>query len=243
MYNIKIWDLGEVVEVQKYHHGNYGAPGKKRTPKKKPTPEEVKKVNERHKARKVWRLILANFKKGDWHLILRYKDKPDPVEAKKHLRDFLRDMRMTYKKAGVPFKYIAVTEIGKKGGVHHHLVIEDRPITREAVKQCWKSGSTFWADLYESDDNYQTLAEYLVKRQTKEDVPGCSYSTSRNLIVPKPRVVKRPAKGWREEPKPRKGWYIVKDSLVNGINPVTGTPYQRYLMKRITKERGEPGGG
>ena len=33
MYNIKIWDLGEVVEVQKYHHGNYGAPGKKRTPK------------------------------------------------------------------------------------------------------------------------------------------------------------------------------------------------------------------
>lgn len=240
-YKIKIYDLGDVVEVQKYHGGNYGAPGKKRQPKTRDTPEDVKKVNARQRARKVWRLILANFRKGDWHLILRYREKPE--DPKRELQGFLKRMRRDCKKAGIPFKYIAVTEIGRHGGAHHHLVIEDFPRVQSLVKRNWEEGSTFWADLYESEDNFEKLAEYLVKKTTKENVPGCSYSTSKNLIIPKPRVEKRQAREWRETPKPKKGFYIVKDSIVNGINPVTGTPYQRYLMKRITKERGDPGGG
>lgn len=42
---------------------------------------------------------------------------------------------------------------------------------------------------------------------------------------------------WQREPKPEKGWYIIKDSIVNGINPVTGYPYQHYTMRKV-----EPGG-
>lgn len=239
-YRVKIWDMGDVVEVQKYHSGNYGAPGKKRQPKSRDTPEDVKRVNERQKVRKVWRLILANFKRGDWHLILRYRDKP--MEPKRTLQRFLGKMRRECKKRGIPFKYIAVTEIGKRGGVHHHMVIEDLPGIQDMVKKSWEEGSTYWADLYESEDSFETLAEYLVKKTTKEEIPGCSYSTSKNLIIPKPRVEKRPARTWRENPKPKKGFYIVKDSLVNGINPITGAPYQRYVMKRI-RGRGDPDGG
>ena len=239
MYNIKIWDLGDTMEIQKYHRGNYGAPGQKRQPKSRDTPEDVKKVNERQKVRKVWRLIMVNFRPGDWHLILRYKEKPDPEEAKENLRRFLSGMRKECKKKGIPFKYIAITEIGKRGGVHHHLVIQNLNGVQDMVRRCWGSGSTFWADLYESEDGFEKLADYLVKKETKENVPGCSYSTSRNLIIPKPRIERRHARNWNPIPKPKKGWYIVKDSLVNGINPITGAPYQRYVMKRI-RGRGDP---
>lgn len=241
MYKVKIYELGDVVDISKYYPGNYGAPGQKREKKQKPTPEDVKKVNERRKARKVWRLILANFREGDWHLILRYRgENPDPREAKEKLKRFLGSVRKDCKKKGVPFKYIAVTEIGKRGGVHHHLVIEDIPGIQEIVKNRWKEGSTFWADLYESEDSFMKLAEYLVKKESKEKVPGCSYSTSKNLIIPKPRIETRQARQWREEPKPKKGYYIVKDSLVNGVDSVTGKPFQRYTMKRLPKGRGGP---
>lgn len=39
----------------------------------------------------------------------------DHKEAKRHLRKFLNGMRETYRKAGIPFKWIAVTERGRKG--------------------------------------------------------------------------------------------------------------------------------
>lgn len=233
MYKIKIWDLGDTMEIQKYKHGNYGAPGKKRRPKNRDTPEDVRKINERNKARKVWRLMMVNFRPGDWHLILRYREKPTPEEAKEHLRKFLQSMYGRYKRKKIPFKYIAVTEIGKRGGVHHHLIIENHEGVQEMVRQSWKHGSDFWSRMYDSEEGFMDLAEYIVKKSTKEDVPGCSYSTSKNLIIPKPRIIRRRSREWREDPRPKRGWYIVKDSLVNGINPVTGTPYQRYIMKKI----------
>ena len=40
-------------------------------------------------------------------------------------------------------------------------------------------------------------------------------------------------KRWPEDPKPKKGYFIIKDSVYNGINPVTQYPYQHYTMQRI----------
>jgi hypothetical protein len=41
---------------------------------------------------------------------------------------------------------------------------------------------------------------------------------------------------WPEEPKPKKGYEIDKNSIVNGINPVTGYPWQHYTMRKIRGE-------
>ena len=76
MYTKVTYDLGEVKEIQKYIPGNYGAPGCPRERKRKRTPEEIKRQNERNKRRKVQRLIMANFGEGDLHVTLTYaKDK------------------------------------------------------------------------------------------------------------------------------------------------------------------------
>ena len=77
------------------------------------------------------------------------------------------------------------------------------------------------------------------KKETKEESRGCSYSRSRNLAVPRAEKETIYSRRWRQEPKPEKGWYIVSDSVVNGINPVTGYPYQHYMMVKIPEGGGK----
>lgn len=244
IYRKIVYDMGVIRQIENYRPGNYGAPGEKRGKKQKRTPEDVRRQNERNRWRRIQRLILTNFKEGDWHLILKYRpgERPeDYLTAKAHRKKFLDKMRETYKKAGIPFKWIAVTERGKKGQVlHHHLVIED--IRREGidtvqlVKRLWPYGNEFFVSLYE-DGEYEKLAEYIVKAETKEEGGWCTYSRSRNLVPPKKTVETVRRRSWRDPPVAPRGWYIVKDSIYNGLNPVTGYPYQHYTMKKLIKTR------
>ena len=239
LYIVNEYDMGEVIDIEKHYPGNYGAPGMPRCKKKKRTPEQIEQQNQRNREKYLQRLILANFSPGDWHLILNYrpKDRPTYNDGRKQVKKFLADMRKAYKKAGYEFKYVYITERGKKGqAVHHHLVIQDIDApgirTTKLVKQLWQYGNTIWVDLYE-DGEYKNLAEYIVKKETKEECGWASYSRSRNLIKPKLTRKKLRRKKWPEDPKPKKGFYIIKGSILNGINPVTGYPYQHYSMRRI----------
>lgn len=251
IYRKVIYDMGVIRQIEKSFPANYGAPGEKREKKQKRTPEDVRRQNERNRWKRVQRIILANFHEGDWHLILKYTKGTNPEdykEAKKHLKKFIEKMRAAYKKAGVPFKWIAVTERGKKGKIlHHHLIIEDIEEdgirTVDLVKQIWRHGGQFFSSLYE-DGDYEQLAEYIVKSETKEECGWCTYSRSRNLIVPQAKVEIVRRRKWKNPPAAPKGWYVVKDSIWNGINPVTGYPVQHYTLKKLidTKGRGKGGG-
>lgn len=86
VYRKVIYDMGVVRQIKKYKRGNYGAPGREEGKKKKPTPEDVRRQNERNRRRKVQRLILMNFKEGDWHLILKYRPGRGrrPVRRQRH---------------------------------------------------------------------------------------------------------------------------------------------------------------
>jgi hypothetical protein len=246
MYIKKEYHLKRIIQVENHYPGNYGAPGVPRAQKRKRTPEAIERQNQRNRAKKIQRLILANFEVGDWHLVLKYRPGTRPEkykDAQKIMRKFLADMRKAYKKAGYEFKYIAVTERGKKGqALHHHLVIED--VCTEAlntvkmVKALWP-GSQAFIDLYE-DGEYEKLAEYIVKAETKEEQEKgkSTYTRSRNLVIPKPRKKKMKRRSWPMDPVAKKGYYIVKDSVVNGINPVTGYPYQYYTMRQIEGDAG-----
>lgn len=243
-YVRKEYDLGNIRQIEKYYPGNYGAPGKPRGPKRKRTPEDIERQNQTNRIKRIQRLILANFHEGDWHLILSYKKEERPEsfqEAKKQIQKFLEKMRKAYKKAGYEFKYIYVTERGKKGACHHHLIIEDiseaELKTTKLVAKLWEYGRPTFNPLYE-DGEYESLAAYIAKKETKEEQDGCTYSRSRNLVVPEPTREIIHHRRWREEPKAPKGWYVDRNSLVNGINPVTGYPYQHYTLKKL-----DPGGG
>lgn len=215
--------------------------GTKREPKRKRTPEEMDKQNARNRARQLQLIILGNFKEG-CHVTLTYKkDKRprDALEAKADLQKFHRRMKAKLKKAGFDYKWVAVTEIGRNGAVHHHLILEELHSenfsTMKAVNAVW-DGIVYSSMLYE-DGSFEQLSDYLTKKETKEKVPGCKVSHSRNLILPKAKRKRMKGAKWRAEPKVPKGWMLVKDSLWNGFNVFSGYPCQQYLLIELPKNK------
>lgn len=222
---------GIIEIVNRYPTAQGGARGKKR----KKTPEEMERANQRNREKTLQRLILANFEAGDFHLVLSYHKDNNPGDyeaAKAELQKFLAGVRREYKKAGYGFQYIGVTERGKRAAtLHHHLILKNiEGLTVKAVRKHWKGYCT-WHDLYE-DGDFANLAAYIIKKETKEEAKGASYTRSRNLKVPEGEKTIVHKKEWPTEPEAEKGWYVVKESVYNCVNPVTGRPYQSYLMRR-----------
>lgn len=207
-------------------------------PVRKKTREEIQQANMRQAARKLARKINANFKPGDWHVTLTYKDKPTIGEAQDNISKFLDKMRDRYKRRGHQFKYILVTEYKKKR-VHHHIIInhinDGKRTTTDFVREAWKGkGSPKFVGLYDNAE-YRKLADYFVKETEKtfreDDSPVKQrYSCSRNLINPQVRRrIKTTKSGWAMNPRPRPGYYIDQDTVYNGTDKL-GYPYQRYVM-------------
>ena len=192
------------------------------------------------------RLINANFGLGDYHLVLTYKrdQRPTPAEARKRLAAFLRKLRREYKKRCEDLKYIMVTEY-RSTAIHHHLVINGLETNlNKLVRECWKWGSPHFTPL-DDTGQYRELAAYFIKETAKtykENNGGAKqrYSCSRNLIKPvtKTMIIQKASK-WLDEPKPKKGYYIDKETVYNGINPFNGRAYQHYTMVKLP----DPGGG
>lgn len=240
---IEYW-TGMVIEVIKCIPRE-SRKGEHREKMKKKTPEEIQEANMKQAARKLARKINANFRPGDWHVTLTYRreDRPDPEKAQKYLEKFLADLRKEYKKHGFELKYIQVTEYKRKA-IHHHLILNNvndgKKTTANYVRQFWKGkGNPNFKPLYDNGE-YHQLAEYFIKETEKTFREGDSpvkqrYSCSRNLITPKPHIRTRKAKTWKKDPAPRPGYYIVKDSLYNGVDKL-GYKYQRYIMIRLVPD-------
>ena len=263
-YEEKIWRTPYCNEYEYGYEGKYGARGEKRAKRKKPTPEQIKKQNQRNKEKTVARILRANFEEGDLWCTLKYpKGTKKPIEeVAKDLTGFLGSMRYQYKKRAKPFKWIYRVEIGKHGGVHIHMVIgriRGEPDTDKLIQSKWKHGRVNFQNL-QGEETYGELAGYITK-PPPEELEGqislfheqdqkklSTYSCSRNLIRPKPE--RKRYSHWtmrkilEEGPKPTPGYYIDKNSIVAGINPYTGMSYYHYMEYKVRKEeRGSPGGG
>ena len=73
MYVEVTYKMLSVIDVEKYHTGRYGAPGCKRQPKRKRTPEEIRNQNYINACKRLRRIINNNFEAGDLHCTLTYK--------------------------------------------------------------------------------------------------------------------------------------------------------------------------
>ncbi|WP_243133462.1 hypothetical protein [[Ruminococcus] torques] len=115
---------GDVYDVEEYPDGRYGAKGKARQKKKKPTPEQMAAVNQANRAKICRRLLIEYFDAGDYFVTYTYKVEQRPKDmtvALKDLQKALRKLRPKYKKANTPFYWIRNIERGTKGAWHIHL--------------------------------------------------------------------------------------------------------------------------
>lgn len=252
MYDKITCRIRDKVEVAKHYSGRYGAPGKEREKKEKPTPEEMAKQNHWRRCRDLRRLIELNFRPGDWHVTLtcRPADRPTKEEAPKVIRRFLAKLKREYKKQGWDLKYVITCEIGERGAVHWHMVVNNEANgetdAAKLITKNWTRGRAYYGML-DSSGEYVQLAEYMVKEAARridrgETVEKMSYSRSRNLKKPVERKKRIRSAGWRKDPVVPTGWYLVPGSLENGVNKFTGLPYQRYVIRRKeeTHGRGQP---
>lgn len=236
MYVETIYRMGDVIEVKRRSGLYMGAPGRARAKKSKATKDEVKKQNEKNRGRHLQRLLLANFKAGDLHIVLQYRKEDRPEEyadALKRIRLFIRRIKKYYQDRGHRLKYIAVTERGKKRSVlHHHIVLqgidENGLNTLPAVTKCW-DGYVKASVMYE-DGEFAQLADYLIKAAGKEEKQGATYIRSRNLTDPEPEKVLKFGRIKDDAPD---GYEIIKDSAEE-IKNRYGT-YKRFLARKVKK--------
>ena len=125
-------------------------------------------------------------------------------------------------------------EIGQKGAKHHHLVINEIPL--KILRKCWTKGR-IKVFLLDESGNYGDLASYLIKQTSKsKELQSKKWNSSRNLIIPEPTTEIVRANRYYDQPKPKKGYYIDKNSIVNGISQYNGYPYMKYLMLEVNSK-------
>lgn len=239
---------GDVLIVGEYHDGRYGAPGVPRQKKKKPTKEDMQRVNAANKARRCQCRMIQYMTPEDYFATLTYRVEDRPVDMKEALRrwkNLIDRIRKEYRKRGSPLYWIRNIERGSRGAWHIHLVLTGIPETAGILEAAWSHGGIYIEKLKKSkyyDEDFSRLAAYITKsehtREKKADgsvakprIKESSYSTSRNMPLPEPAVDK--LRRWKKEVKPKKGYYIAK--IHEGINPATGYKYRRYTMIRLNR--------
>lgn len=251
--------IGKWIEHEYKYAGNCGKKGEKRQKKIRPTPEQVKLYNRIHKAKIIRRTIGLNFKESDYWITLTYKNREGKCmeQVKKDMGNFRDRLRRAYKKSGAALKWMQVIEVGKRGGIHIHVVLNRIEGTDILVAKNWWYGHPYFKQLYE-EGQYEQLSHYMAKLPPEEDGTGkkreerlqdltdknYSYSTSKNLVRPKPdehkkytrRTMERAIK---EGPKPTPGYYIDKGSIRIGVNKITGWSYMYYTELPVNGKRSE----
>ena len=262
-YKKVIYDCGSCKDYEYTWAGNYGAKGETRAPRKKPTPEQIEKQNQRNKEKRVRREMLLNFHEGNYWITLKYQKgyRPSTEQVKKEFKNFRDRLGRRYRSRGQPLKYIYRLEIGKQGGVHIHFLVNDIGGTDKLVAKEWKkvqqSAGVYFAHAYE-EGGFQALAEYVTKKPKgkaleqlslfpeEEQKQYISYNGSRNLIKPVPDKDTKEYSHWtmakilRDGPTPTPGYYIDKSTIRSGINRFTGYSYLYYTERRIDRKRGDP---
>lgn len=238
---------GEIIDVEEFHDGRYGAPGEKRLKKKKPTKEQMQKINELNRMRKARLKLLEYFDFNDYFATWTYQVRNRPPNMKKALEDFQRAKRKVqkeYRKKGYELFWIRNIERGTKGAWHIHIIVNSIPGTAQILEEAWEHGGTYSVKIKKhdrfNDGDFTELASYITKNENTQEkkqdgtlakprLKEASYNTSRNMPLPEPMVDK--LHRWKKEPKPKKGYYIAKS--YTGFNPFNGYQYRRYTMIRI----------
>lgn len=237
-YTKNIYEFNNAIEVEERHTYRYRSPGMKREKKKKLTPAQMKAVNQKNKEKTCRRKLRKHFEENDYFVCLTYEKEKRPsdmTEAKRDFSDAMKAIRREYGKAGYKVKWIRNIEVGTRGAWHIHLVINRIPDTDLILRKAWKKGKVICQLMYEKGE-FKDLAAYITKTpETDKRLRETSYSTSRNL--PLPEAKKNTYVRWRTWNKIRipKGYYLDKDSVHEGNNPVTGYPYREYTLLKLKR--------
>lgn len=239
-YMQKKYRYGNCIEVKQYHTARYGAPGQPRQKKTKPTPEAVKKQNQRRKEEQTARIIGANFVEGDYVRTLTFAPTQRPAdmkEAQAVFKTFYQRLRREYRKRYFDLYWIANIECTPRGAWHIHFICNAIFGGSDIIKELWPYGGVYDQLIRDLTRSGKNLGSYMAKTpdstaEGEHKVIEAKLTHSKNLIIPK--AEEKPISGWKLEDAPRvpKGWYLVKESYFEGIN-AEGYKYRTFRLARL----------
>lgn len=192
IYRAKIYRCGAYMDF--YGYPVFPVPLSCRTGKrirKKPTRKMQEKLNWRHAAEKLTRILNTNFTEEDLSLTLTFRENPiDDEAAKKAIQRFLHKIRYRFKKMGRELKYVWQLEKSKKGRYHIHMVLSGG-IDRDKLEKLWGNGYANSKRLQFDQNGLAALSRYIGKScvdSEEERVTYRSYNGSKNLIDPEPEI-------------------------------------------------------
>ncbi len=169
----------EFIEVDIFHYSD--TTKRIRKAKEVLSPPKQQNLNDKNARRYLGLLIKSNFTENDYHQTLTYGDnKPATIEdAEKEVKKFLRRLKRRYEKADQKLKYIYITEFGKKGAVHHHVLLPGT-ISRDEVEECWPFGYANVRKIKLNERGMEQLVNYL----QKDPAGKKRWKSSKRLIRP-----------------------------------------------------------
>ena len=232
----------------------------RRRPKKQITSEQQEKINLRHRTERFQRLIMDNFKEGDWWVAFTLAEKVSVAEFKKAYGKMIRSLRKFYEEHGMDIKYIAVQEnLEGRGRLHGHILLPSIPGVdfgkmKRALSNAWALGNTYFKPYEAQTMDARKVAAYMTKEETlintlneKMQVKRAGGNTkaldaelkakrsrictSLNLVRTKEVKTLVPRGSFRKEIKAPKGYHTVWPLSYNG-NTDDNFDYQHAVFER-----------
>lgn len=247
---------GNVVETRRsYLSGRNTTQPPKGRAKKVAGRTSAKKIraNEQERDRQFARVINANNKAGDGHLVCKYDDAhlpPTYEDAEKDLGKFFDRLYYQCDKRGLPRPVVSWVTANWSprrdcpARLHHHVVIPAAYI--ELARSLWQGGG-FSMEILDGRGDHSDLAAYMIANV--HDRPGKhSWHTTRNAA--RPIITEPEPVAYIEDVQPEKGAVIkAHEKSTDEEGRVTSTylrcllPYRPYVRGgKIVKPSGKSGG-
>lgn len=259
-YILEECKAGNTIEIRKYYTPRINVKGAKRLKNQKPTKEAMKKVNYRKAERELRRLMNHNFDKTARHITVTFDSPPTLEELQEAVTKYIRKLRdisaknnkkkstkrvqngkhakngkkrKNTKKVQSELKYIYVLGAGPVRR-HAHILIQG--LSTEEIEEAWTLGHVRVQRVY--SDDLRKLASYFMRNaeDTREEMekkglrPGRRWNASRNLKKPKATKKIIQANEYKPEAAARKGYYVDKESVFEGLSAFTGLAFFEYTL-------------
>lgn len=207
------------------------------------TSEQQEKRNIKYATNLLRLLLLQNFNENDLYCTLTYDKPVAGEEVKKHLANFRKRLQRLAQKLNIDVKYIAVTEIGGKNKIHHHIIIHTSKniIKVSHIRDIWKNGFVKIKLYGGTLQDAESLANYFIKKNRNAfyilpNIYKKRWNSSQNLQKPQRSTAVIHHKIWKIQPKTKKGYYLDTHSIINGFYEFDSGieyEYQFYRLIRI----------
>ena len=187
---VKTYKAGPVLEAEVFPYWNSPKQAE-RARRHRPTSAAQSKINRINNRKKIARYINANFSEADYWGTFSYDDEHLPSDIEKAAGDiakYIKRLRYHYKKRGLKFEYLYVTEHKRdeKGSIraHHHIILSGG-VSRDLIEKLWNLGGRRQVRRLQPDKmGFTGLANYFSKGVKGE----MKWNHSHGLKLPEPVI-------------------------------------------------------